>query len=120
MGAIDRTEEFQKILEGMGVNVAIGKATSSSSDNRMPNAIYMASSEIGRDIQLMQNQIDELRKVAKKKNIFDDKSSKSDQLIVSIKQMCEQVEQKIQRLDSQTAGIVRESANRPVRRPRMR
>ncbi|CAD7928248.1 unnamed protein product [Amoebophrya sp. A120] len=107
MGAIDRTEEFQKILEGMGVNVAIGKATSSSSDNRMPNAIYMASSEIGRDIQLMQNQIDELRKVAKKKNIFDDKSSKSDQLIVSIKQMCEQVEQKIQRLDSQTAGIVR-------------
>mmetsp|Transcript_1941 Transcript_1941/g.4469 ORF Transcript_1941/g.4469 Transcript_1941/m.4469 type:complete len:297 (-) Transcript_1941:160-1050(-) len=102
MGAVDRTEEFEKILEGMGVNVAVGKASSSS--DRMPNQIYLASSEIGRDIQTMQNQIDELRKVARKKNIFDDKSSKSDQLIVQIKQMCEQTEQKIQRLDQQASS----------------
>ncbi|CAD7940475.1 unnamed protein product [Amoebophrya sp. A25] len=99
MGAIDRTSEFQKILESVGVNLAVGKASSSTAG---ASSIYVVSSEIGRDIQDMQNQIDELRKVAKKKNIFDDKSSRSDQLIVQIKQMCEQVEQKIQKLD-QTA-----------------
>ena len=49
--------------------------------------LYKIGGQIGLELQMTQQKIEELRKIAKKKSVFDDKSAQADKLMAEIKEV---------------------------------
>jgi len=105
MGVVNRTDEFQRILEGL---VAQGEYRLNNVDTLKPqeqSQVNVWSGEIGKEIHQTSLNVQELRrKMAKSKGIFNTRSSEIDELICRVKEDIRGLTTKIDFFERQMAG----------------
>mmetsp|Transcript_6404 Transcript_6404/g.13132 ORF Transcript_6404/g.13132 Transcript_6404/m.13132 type:complete len:287 (+) Transcript_6404:29-889(+) len=105
MGVVDRTDDFRQILAQLtakGVAPAV-----ESADGPVPRAqseLNVWSSEIGAAIHQSSVKVQELRKMARKKGIFEDKTNEIQELTYGVKQDIQTLNQKIEFLEAKVKG----------------
>lgn len=105
MGVIDRTPEFRQIVQELArkgyaptVEGAQGPTPQSQSE------INAWSAEIGTQIHQASLKVLDLRKMAKSKNIFNDKTSEIQDLTLGVKKDIQSLNQKIEALEAKAKG----------------
>mmetsp|Transcript_8250 Transcript_8250/g.14243 ORF Transcript_8250/g.14243 Transcript_8250/m.14243 type:complete len:281 (-) Transcript_8250:53-895(-) len=104
MGVVDRTEEFRQILRDL---VNKGEYTLDNVDSRNPqeqSQMNVWSGEIGAEIHQAGLKVQELRKMAKKKDIFNDRTSDIQELTCRVKDDIQGLNKKIEALESRVNG----------------
>lgn len=104
MGVVDRTDEFRQILQGL---VAKGEYTLDNVDSRTPqeqSQMNIWSGEIGAEIHQSSLKVQELRKMAKKKDIFNDRTSDIQELTCRVKEDIQGLNKKIEALELKAKG----------------
>jgi len=105
MGVVDRTDEFRQILQDLA-GKGVGSMTESL-DGPIPQAqseLSVFSGEIGSEIHQTSLKVQELRKMAKSKDIFNDKTAAIQELITGVKQDIQLLNQKIEALEKKAKG----------------
>lgn len=104
MGVVDRTDEFRQIL--MELSAKAGDSLGAF-DVRAPqaqSALNAACAEIGGEIHQASLKVQELRKMAKGKAIFNDKTNEIQELTHNIKQDLASLNQKLEALEANAKG----------------
>merc|ERR1719191_706716 len=105
MGVIDRTVEFQQILQELSYKEgASTQKRSSEPPSELQSKLNAFSAEIGGGIHKTSGKLQELRRMAKGKGIFDDKSAQIQELTYNIKKDIETLNQQIEVLEKQAKG----------------
>lgn len=105
MGVVDRTDEFRQILQDLA-GKGVGSMTESL-DGPIPQAqseLSVFSGEIGSEIHQTSLKVHELLKMAKSKDIFNDKTAAIQELITGVKQDIQLLNQKIEALEKKAKG----------------
>jgi len=107
MGFVDRTPEFKHLvaelsLKGEGPRDTNGQAA--SAQPQVQSELNAWAADIGTGIHDAGMQVQELRKMAKKKGIFNDKTVEIQDLTYSVKQAIEVLDQKIKALEQKARG----------------
>mmetsp|Transcript_36543 Transcript_36543/g.113674 ORF Transcript_36543/g.113674 Transcript_36543/m.113674 type:complete len:287 (-) Transcript_36543:88-948(-) len=105
MGVVDRTDEFRQIL--LALSAKAGGSGIDSLDGPVPQAqseLNIWSAEIGSEIHQASVKVQELRKMARKKGIFEDKTSEIQELTYGVKQDIQMLNQKIEALERRAKG----------------
>mmetsp|Transcript_93296 Transcript_93296/g.216888 ORF Transcript_93296/g.216888 Transcript_93296/m.216888 type:complete len:286 (+) Transcript_93296:49-906(+) len=105
MGVVDRTDEFRQFLASLSAKG--GGPGIDSLNGPIPQAqseLNVWSSEIGSQIHQASVKVQELRKMAKKKGIFEDKTSEIQELTFGVKQDIQSLNQKIEALERKAKG----------------
>mmetsp|Transcript_43150 Transcript_43150/g.94056 ORF Transcript_43150/g.94056 Transcript_43150/m.94056 type:complete len:282 (-) Transcript_43150:105-950(-) len=104
MGVVDRTEEFRQIL--MDISAKSGKNL--GPDGPAPQAqsdLNIWSAEIGGEIHQASLKVAELRKMARAKGIFNDKTSEIQELMFTVQKDIQQLGQKLKVLEDKAKGL---------------
>jgi len=105
MGVVDRTPEFRKVLQELGRK---GEAPAIELNEQVPNreqsVLNSVAGELGKEIHQASIRVQDLRKMAKKKDIFNDKTSDIQVLTVSVKEAIQGLNAKIEQLEHQVTG----------------
>jgi len=105
MGVVDRTKEFQQIMQELARK---GQAPAIDFNeqqvNKEQSVINQAAAALGQEIQQASQKVLELRKMAKKKDIFNDKTHDIQVLTVNVKEDIQNLNQKIEALESRVKG----------------
>lgn len=106
MGIVDRTPEFQLILVDLqGKGMGPGKNDVSGSPPPQAMTEFNAwSADIGSGIHQASLKVQELRKMARQKGIFDDKTFEIQNLTCSVKEGIQMLDQKIGALEKKVNG----------------
>mmetsp|Transcript_84567 Transcript_84567/g.262631 ORF Transcript_84567/g.262631 Transcript_84567/m.262631 type:complete len:335 (-) Transcript_84567:62-1066(-) len=105
MGVVDRTDDFRQILQQLSAKG--GGPSVDSLDGPVPQAqseLNVWSAEIGSEIHQASVKVQELRKMARKKGIFEDKTSEIQELTFGVKQDIQGLNQKIEALERKVKG----------------
>mmetsp|Transcript_25253 Transcript_25253/g.51074 ORF Transcript_25253/g.51074 Transcript_25253/m.51074 type:complete len:286 (-) Transcript_25253:127-984(-) len=105
MGVVDRTDEFRQILAQLSAKGDVPGVQ--SLDGPVPQAqseLNVWSAEIGSEIHQASMKVQELRKMARKKGIFEDKTSEIQELTYGVKQDIQSLNQKIEALERKAKG----------------
>lgn len=110
MGVVDRTDEFRQIYQSL---VAKGEYTLDNVDKnpQEQSQVNVWSGAIGAEIHQASLKVQELRKMAKKKDIFNDRTSDIQELTFRVKEDIQGLNQKIEALEMKAKG---QGANRAV------
>jgi len=113
MGVVDRTAEFRQILQELAVKqpAAVQQAAGASPVSHVQSQLNQFSAEIGAGIHNTHLKLQELRKMAKAKGIFNDRTHEIQELTYTIKQDIEQLNQKIEVLERQAKGNATNRSN---------
>lgn len=102
---IDRTDEFRAILQELyskdGTVGPFGRTGAIQASN---SELYAASADIGAGIHQVSVKVQELRRKAKSKGIFDDKSPEIHELTASAKQDLERLDRQVEALERNAKG----------------
>lgn len=105
MGVVDRTAEFRQILQEMARK---GDAPAIDINEQVQNkdqcVLNSAAGELGKEIHQTSMKVQELRKMARKKKVFDDKTHDIQVLTVSVKDDIQKLNQKIEMLEGKVKG----------------
>merc|ERR1719191_1720335 len=105
MGVIDRTVEFQQILQELSYKEgATTQQKRAEPPSELQSKLNAFSAEIGAGIHKTSQKLQELRKMAKGKGIFDDKTAQIQELTYNVKQDIESLNQQIEVLEKQATG----------------
>jgi len=105
MGVVDRTDEFRQILTQLSAKGGIPGVE--SLDGPVPQAqseLNVWSAEIGSAIHQASVKVQELRKMARKKGIFEDKTCEIQELTYGVKREIQTLNQKIEALERRAKG----------------
>mmetsp|Transcript_52494 Transcript_52494/g.122832 ORF Transcript_52494/g.122832 Transcript_52494/m.122832 type:complete len:290 (+) Transcript_52494:89-958(+) len=111
MGVVDRSDEFRQILADLsarGTGEFAGKLAPAAPP-QVQSELNAWSAGIGSEINQMSEKVAELRKMAKQKGIFNDKTSEIQDLTFDVKKELDQLQKKIEVLESKAKGA---SSNR--------
>lgn len=100
---VDRTPEFQKLVKDLAAKHGINTAD----QDIVPQAqsqLNQMSALIGSEIHQASMRVQELRKLSKSKNLFNDKTNEIQTLTFTVKQDIETLGQKIDALQAQVRG----------------
>jgi syntaxin 5 len=105
MGVVDRTPEFCQILRDLArESGAPFKDLNEQQVNQEQSVLNLAAGELGKEIHQASLKVQELRKMTKKKKVFDDKTHDIQVLIVSVREDIQNLKQKIDMLESKVKG----------------
>lgn len=105
MGVVDRTEEFRQIVQQLSYKQgAATNATPGPPPSHVQSQLNAFSAEIGSGIHKTSMKLQELRKMAKAKGLFNDRTNEIQELTYTIKTDIEQLNQKIEVLERQAKG----------------
>jgi syntaxin 5 len=105
MGVVDRTDEFRQIV--VELSRKSGGPNLPGVDGPVPQAqseLNIYSAEIGSEINQASIKVAELRKMAKAKGIFNDRTSEIQELTFSVKQDIQKLGNKIEALEMKVKG----------------
>lgn len=105
MGVVDRSTEFQAILQDL---VAKGFAPAASCGMAAPkeqSQLNAWSAELGSQIHQMSLKVQDLRKLAKSKTLFDDKTRQVQELTFTIRAGIQELDHKVMALEQQVQGV---------------
>jgi len=109
MGVIDRTSDFHNILKDLASE---GQTpTSNLIVSKSQSELNIAAAELGEDIHKARLKVDELRKLSKKKAIFDDKTHHVQTLSSNIQEDVQSLNAKYEILESKVSTLVSNSAH---------
>mmetsp|Transcript_48904 Transcript_48904/g.97226 ORF Transcript_48904/g.97226 Transcript_48904/m.97226 type:complete len:278 (-) Transcript_48904:59-892(-) len=105
MGFVDRTDEFVQILQELTAKgVVPGPAAANAPPPQAQSELNAWSAQIGSEIHAASLKVQDLRKKAKKKSIFDDKSSEINEITSNVKQEIQSLGGKIEALEKKVKG----------------
>jgi len=105
MGVVDRTAEFRQILQEMARRGdAPAVDISEQVADKGQSVLNVAAGELGKEIHQASMKVQELRKMAKKKDIFNDKTHDIQVLTVNVKEDITNLNNKIEALERQVKG----------------
>lgn len=107
MGMVDRTQEFRQLLADVAASSGTSLADLESMAGATPQAqseLNAYSAEIGGEIHQASLKVQELRKLAKSKTIFNDRGAEIQELTFSVKQDIEMLNTKIEALTAKVKG----------------
>lgn len=105
MGVIDRTHEFRQILQEMArKGQAPAMVVDEQAVNKEQSVLNLAAGELGKEIHQASLKVVELRKMAKKKDIFNDKTHDIQVLTMGVKDDIQGLNQKIEALERKVTG----------------
>jgi syntaxin 5 len=100
MGVVDRTAEFRSILQELArKNHAPAPDFSDQGANKEQSVLNAAAAELGSEIHKASLKVQELRKLAKKKGIFQDQTHDIQVLTFSVKEDIQNLSSKIEALE---------------------
>jgi syntaxin 5 len=105
MGVVDRTSEFRQILQemarkGEGPAIDLNEQTVIKEQS----VLNLAAGELGKEIHQASMKVQELRKMAKKKDIFNDKTADIQVLTFNVKEDIQNLNTKIEALERTVKG----------------
>jgi len=103
MGVVDRTDEFRQIMMTLSAKGGHGLEGFDSAPQAQ-SELNVWSAEIGSQIHQVTLKVQELRKMAKKKTIFEDKTQEIQELTYCVKQDIQGLNQKIEALERKAKG----------------
>jgi syntaxin 5 len=105
MGVVDRTPEFRQILQELARK---GEAPAIDLNaevvNKEQSVLNLAAGELGKEIHQASTKVQELRKMARKKDIFNDKTHDIQVLTVGVKEDIQNLNTKIEALERKVKG----------------
>jgi len=104
MGVVDRTDEFRQILRDVSAKGDMPGVNSMEATPQQQSELNIWSAEIGGEIHAASMKVQELRKMARKKGIFDDKTNEIQELTYAVKQDITMLNQKIETLQAKAKG----------------
>lgn len=107
MGVVDRTSEFQNIIRELASKNAVPGfegITSRAGSPQAQSELNVYSAQIGGEIQQAYMKVQELRKMAKKKDIFNDRTNEIQELTFSVKKDIKDLDNKLEALSSKVKG----------------
>jgi len=104
MGVVDRTDEFRQILMEFSAKGGMPGVNSFDAVPQQQSELNLWSAEIGSEIHQASLKVQELRKAARQKGIFNDKTNEIQELTYSVKQDIEKLNQKIEALQQKARG----------------
>lgn len=105
MGVIDRTDEFRQIMMELASKGGMPGITSfDAAGNQVQSELNAWSAEIGSEIHQASLKVQELRKMARQKGIFNDKTSEIQELTFAVKEDITRLNQKIEVLQKKAKG----------------
>lgn len=104
MGVVDRTDEFRQILSQLSLQGHGGGPDIPAPQPQVQSQLNAFSSEIGTEIHQASQKLQELRKMARAKGIFNDRTNEIQELTYSIKQDMERLGQKVEVLEKKAKG----------------
>jgi|Transcript_83410 syntaxin 5 len=100
MGVVDRTQEFRNILQDLARKSNVPALDfSDQSVNKEQSVLNAAAAELGSEIHKASLKVQELRKMAKKKGIFQDQTHDIQVLTFSVKEDIQNLSSKIEALE---------------------
>jgi len=108
-GVIDRTSDFHSILRDLAVQRQIPTANLAVAKGQ--SELNIAAGELGEDIHKARLRVEELRKLSKKHNIFDDKTHAVQVISSGIQQDVQRLNAKYELLEQKVNAMVSNSAN---------
>lgn len=102
MGVVDRTSDFRQILNELSAN-----GNMPGFDGPAPQAqskLNIWSAEIGGEIHLSSLKVQELRKMSRKKGLFDDKTNEIQALTAEVSRDMQTLQKKIEVLEAESRG----------------
>lgn len=105
MGVVDRTQEFHQILQEMArKGQAPAMELNEQKTNKEQSQLNLAAGELGKEIHQASMKVQELRKMSKKKDIFNDKTHDIQVLTVNVKEDIQHLNGKIETLERTVQG----------------
>eukprot|EP00929_Paragymnodinium_shiwhaense_P058343 TRINITY_DN29205_c0_g1_i1.p1 TRINITY_DN29205_c0_g1~~TRINITY_DN29205_c0_g1_i1.p1 ORF type:complete len:283 (+),score=70.67 TRINITY_DN29205_c0_g1_i1:82-930(+) len=106
MVVIDRTEEFRHIIQQLAATGAVPGFTGldESKGSQAQSEINVWSAQIGTEIHQASLKVQELRKMARAKGIFNDKTQEIQELTYNVKDEIKMLDQKIEALSAKAKG----------------
>jgi len=105
MGVVNRTEEFQQILQDLASKgVVPGPAAANAPPPQAQSELNVWSALIGSEIHAASLKVQDLWKKAKKKSIFGDKASEINEITSAVKQEIQSLNGKIEALEAKVKG----------------
>jgi len=104
MGVVDRTDEFRQLMRGIAAKGGVPGMDKIDIAPHQQSEMNVWSAEIGSEIHQASLKVQELRKLARSKGIFNDKTSDINQLTFSVKQDITRLNQKIEALTEKAKG----------------
>lgn len=106
MGVVDRTDEFRSIIRDLAAKGAVPgyEGNKAAVSDKAQSELNVWSAQIGSEIEEASLKVQELRKMAKKKDIFNDKTREIQELTFSVKNDISQLDQKIELLSDKAKG----------------
>lgn len=102
---IDRTDEFRQIMMELAAKGGMPGITSfDAAGNQGQSELNAWSAEIGSEIHQASLKVQELRKMARQKGIFNDKTSEIQELTFAVKEDITRLNQKIEVLQKKAKG----------------
>merc|ERR1719195_484399 len=102
---VDRTEEFQLIVQELIAKGAVpAPAAAKAPPPQAQSELNAWSAQIGSEIHAASLKVQDLRKKAKKKRIFDDKFSEINAITSAVKQEIHSLGGKIEALEKKVKG----------------
>jgi syntaxin 5 len=104
MGVVDRTDEFRQIMRSIAAKGGAPGMDKFDIAPQQQSELNVWSAEIGSEIHQSSLRVQELRKMARSKGIFNDKTTDINTLTVSVKQDITRLNQKIEALEDKARG----------------
>jgi len=105
MGVVDRTPEFRQILQELArKGHAPAVDLNEQAKDKQQSQLNLAAGELGKEIHQTSLKVAELRKMAKKKQVFDDKTHEIQVLTTHVKDDIQSLQQKIDVLERSVKG----------------
>jgi syntaxin 5 len=104
MGVVDRTDEFRQIMKSIASKGGVPGMDKFDIAPQQQSELNVWSAEIGSEIHQSSLKVQELRKMARSKGIFNDKTTDINTLTSSVKQDITRLNQKIEALEDKARG----------------
>lgn len=106
MGVIDRTDEFRNIIRDFAAKGVVPGFTGldDGKGSQAQSELNMWSAQIGGEIHQASLKVQELRKMARAKGIFNDKTNEIQELTFGVKNDIKMLDQKIEALAAKAQG----------------
>lgn len=104
MGVVDRTDEFRQIIMELAAKSGRPGLDGFGHAPQAQSELNVWSAEIGAEIHQASMKVQELRKMARSKGIFNDKTSEIQELTFGVKQDIQRLNQKIEVLEKRAKG----------------
>lgn len=105
MGVVDRTDEFRQILMDLSAKGGMPGVNSFDAVPQQQSELNLWSAEIGSEIHQASLKVQELRKSARQKGIFNDKTNEIQELTYCVKQDIEKSTKKLKSCSRKPEGL---------------